>query len=404
MLNATALAAQRMEILDWRHKAVPSSGHGLNLAAWLARSPRLSQLETPLMTLDAQALDHNIAEMAHWCAKAGLVHAPHGKPTMAPQLWQRQLAAGAWGITIANAPQLRVARAFGVPTVMVANEMVTPTVVSWLADWVSQGARVVCFVDSVAAVAMMDDALRGTESPLEVCVELGGRGGRCGARDAETAQEVAAAVRATRGLRLVGVAGYEGSLAHDTTPESIATVDSFLIALAQLHSAMRYETDEPIVSAGGSEYFDQVADRLGPLARTGARVVLRAGSYITHDDGLYARTTPAARGLGGPQLRAALRCHATVLSVPEAGKAIVDAGRRDLPFDAGYPIPLDLPGVIVSELNDQHTHLSGEVSSLRVGDVVRLGISHPCTTFDKWSLIPVLDGQDVVVDAIRTYF
>lgn len=395
---------RRTELLDWRFKAIPAQAHGLTVAQWLRNRPHRTELPTPLLTLDAEALDHNLHAMAAWCRSAGVHLAPHGKPTMAPALWQRQLAAGAWGITVANPAQARVAHAWAVPVIMVANEIVAPTALRELAGWVADGTRVVCFADSTDAVSAMDTALRNAAAPIEVCVELGVPGGRCGARDTDTALRVAAAIATSPRLKLAGVAGYEGSVAHGVTDADLARIDAFLDRMAALAGRIEPEVNGPLVTAGGSQYFDQVADRLAPLGERGWDVVLRAGSYLTHDDGRYAAVTPAARGRSGPRLRSALRAWATVLSVPEPGRAVLDAGRRDLPFDQGLPIPLDLPGAEVVELNDQHAHLVGAVAGLRVGDVVRLGVSHPCTTMDKWSLIPLLDGEERVADLVRTYF
>lgn len=390
------------EQLDWRFKAAPVAAAGLRLRDWLSHQPHVSRLDTPLLTLDAEALGHNIDAMARWCSQAGLSHAPHGKTTMAPQLWDRQLRAGAWAITLANLPQLRVAHAFGVPRVILANELLAREPLRWSASWAATGTRILVFADSVAAVSFMDDALRHGDDRLEVVVELGGMGGRAGARDLDAAHKVAMAVRSARGLRLAGIGGYEGAIAHDDSVADLHRVDAFLRGLRDLHDSVTYQVDDPIVTVGGSQYYDQIAAELGDL--DGARVVLRAGSYISHDDGVYSRMVPAARGRNGPQLRAALRVHATVLSKPEPQLAILDVGRRDVSFDAGWPVPLELPGTEVTGLNDQHAYLRGDVGSLAVGDVVRLGISHPCTSFDKWNLIPVLSDEGYVVDAVRTYF
>lgn len=403
-MNREALSQLSLETLDWRFKAISPDAYGLSVAAWLQHGPRLRDLATPLVALDAQALADNISGMASYCESAGLKHAPHGKTTMAPQLWQRQLDAGAWAITVANWPQLRVAHQFSVPRVIVANELVTPTALRWLSQWVASGAKVVCFVDSIAAVAAMNRALTGGDAPIEVCVELGGPGGRAGARQVSTAEQVCSAVRDAQNLRLVGVSGYEGSVAHDDSPQDIDKVDEFLWRIRQLYEASSFETDEPIVSAGGSAYFDQVVDVLGPLAAAGVNVVLRSGSYVSHDDGMYESMTPAARGRSGPTFSSAIRAYGTVLAKPEPGLAILDVGRRDVSFDAGYPVPLDFPDIRVRALNDQHAHLYGDVSPIAVGDVMRLGISHPCTTFDKWNLIPVVDSEGVIIEAVRTFF
>lgn len=398
-MDDSRLQALRSEVLDWRHKAVPPAVQGRTLADWLASGPGLDELDTPVVTLSAEALDHNIAAMAAWCARLGLALAPHGKATMAPQLWRRQLASGAVGITLANLPQARVARAFGVERVLIANEITSAAGAAWLGEWAASGADVTVFADSPEAVAV----LAAGGGPLAVAVELGTAGGRCGARSREEARAVAAAVRAAPNLRLAGAAGYEGSVTAGTGPADLAAVDEYLTELAALFAELDFETDRPVLSAGGSAYYDRVAEVLAPLA-TEAEVVLRAGSYVTHDHGFYARLAPACRGAGGPELRAALRARSRVLSRPEPGLAVLDAGRRDVPFDQGLPVPLGLDGAECTQISDQHLFLSGDVAGLDVGEVVELGLSHPCTAFDKWNLIPVADEGGRIVDAVRTFF
>ncbi|CAM3422160.1 amino acid deaminase [Stackebrandtia soli] len=404
MLNDTAFQRLMTEPLDWRFRSVPPSAYGASLEEWLASDPTVEELPSPVMTLDATALTANIAGMASWCAAEGLTHAPHGKTTMAPQLWRRQLESGAAAITLATPAQLRIAAAFGVPRVFLANEIVRPDALTWLAGWVADGADVVCFADSVDAVSIMDSILRSSGATLDVCVELGGVGGRAGAREHETALGVAAAIDRASSLRLVGVGGYEGSLAHDVHDADLAIVDDFTRRLVRLHEALDYPVDRPIVTVGGSQYFDQIADAARPLIESGVEVVLRAGSYIAHDHGMYAGATPAARHRNGPALTPALTVRAGVLSLPEPGLALLDVGRRDVPFDAGFPIPLDLPHAAVVALNDQHAHVRGDLDGVNVGDIVRLGISHPCTAFDRWNLIPVVSDDGSIVDAVRTYF
>jgi D-serine deaminase-like pyridoxal phosphate-dependent protein len=416
-IDAHAVAALGDEPLDWRFKAIPDAAHGMTVAGYASSRPRLSEFGTPLLTLDAGALNHNITAMAGWAAAAGVHLAPHGKTTMAPALWQRQLDAGAWGITLANLPQLRVARAFGVERVMLANALLDPAGLAWVAAELSRdaGFAFVSWVDSLRSVELMDAALRaaGTERPVDVCVELGGPGGRTGVRDDDEALSIAEAVRRSPVLRLTGVAGYEGALAHDASPGGLAAVRGYLERMARMHTRLAYETADPVVSAGGSAYFDQVVETLGGLD---AQVVLRSGAYVIHDDGFYRGISPFARGAGTP-LRPAMHGWARVVSRPEPALALLDAGKRDLPYDEGLPEPQlirdkgPLTGARVTAVNDQHAFLEGgavEGGEIEVGDVVRLGLSHPCTALDKWTLIPVVDDaaaeHPVVVDLVRTYF
>ncbi|MEV4555478.1 amino acid deaminase [Kitasatospora sp. NPDC049285] len=420
-IDPAAVAALAEERLDWRFKALPADAWGRTVREYLATGPTLDAFGTPLLTLDAAALDHNLRTMAAWCDRAGVRLAPHGKTTMAPALWQAQLAAGAHAITLANLPQLHVARAFGVQRVLLANTLLDPAGLGWLAAELDRdpGFAFTSWVDSVDSVRQMDAALRATGAtrPVEVLVELGGPGGRTGARGVPAALEVAAAVLAAPTLRLAGVGGYEGALAHDATDTALATVRGYLADLAELHHrlAADYPTATPVVTAGGSAYFDTVAEELVPLAAQvpGTLVVVRAGAYLAHDDGFYRGISPLARTAATP-LRSALHGWARVVSHPEPQLALLDAGKRDLPFDEGLPEPQlvrgagALTGAAVTALNDQHAFLRDAGSRAPVGAVLRLGLSHPCTAFDKWSLIPVLDHADAehprVVDLVRTYF
>ncbi|MCP2340227.1 alanine racemase [Actinomadura rupiterrae] len=414
-IDAEAVAALRGERLDWRFQAVPAAAHGRTVGEFLASGPVLSDLGTPLLTLDAAALDHNLALMAGWTAKAGVGLAPHGKTTMAPRLWQRQLDAGAWGITLANLPQLRVGRAFGVRRLMLANSLIDPAGLAWLASELDRDPdfEFVSWADSVRTVSLMDAALReaGASRPVDVCVELGGPGGRTGARTLEEADAVAEAIRSAPTLRLAGVAGYEAAFVHDATDASLDIVDGYLHRVAELYARLAFEVDAPIVTVGGSAYFDQVVDVLGGLPS--ARVILRSGAYLIHDDGFYRGVSPLARA-EGEAFRSAMHGWGRVVSRPERGLALVDTGKRDLPFDEGLPVPQLVRGrgtepvehAYVSALADQHAFLRD--ADVEVGDIVRFGLSHPCTAMDKWQLIPVVssvgDDDPAVVDLVRTWF
>ena len=264
--------------------------------------------------------------------------------------------------------------------------------------------------------------------PVPVLVELGAPGGRTGARTIDEAVAVAERIAASDALRLAGVSGYEGALAHDASEHSLARVRTYLEAMAQLHRRLdsdgRYPGDaDRFVTAGGSAYFDVVADVLAPLVAGRTRVFVRAGAYVIHDDGFYTGITPFGRGesAGEPhRLRSAMHTWARVVSRPEPDLALLDAGKRDLPFDEGLPMPQlaadqlgsaprPLPGAEVTAVNDQHAFLRITPDcDLGIGDVVRLGLSHPCTAFDKWRLIPLIDDHaatdPTVVDLVPTYF
>ncbi|TCC10814.1 amino acid deaminase [Kribbella soli] len=430
--DADTVAALADQQVSWQDKALPPAFWGRTVAEVLADRPRLSQLPTPLMTLSAPGLRHNVDTLATWCTRHGVALAPHGKTTMAPALWAMQLDAGAWAITLANGFQLGVARAYGVQRVLIANAVISPLQLRWIADELAADPsfEVLVWADSVRTVEIMEaarSAYVGADArPLDVMVEVGGIGGRTGARDLETALAVGDAIANASTLRLIGVAGYEGAIGHGVDEANLEEVRAYLRELATVHHRLRPLYDEdvvPVVSAGGSQYFEQVAKVLASEAGEGARVVLRSGAYIAHDDGLYRRLSPLGEHprTDGEQLVPAMHGWMRITSQPEPGLAIFDGGRRDFPFDQDFPEPqlirprsdgspiLPATGMKVTNLNDQHGYLQfGDDQDVVIGDELRVGLSHPCTAFDKWGLIPVVDDPDavdpVIVDLVRTFF
>jgi D-serine deaminase-like pyridoxal phosphate-dependent protein len=372
----------------------------------------------PLLTLHEEALRNNAGAMAAYCAAAGVELAPHGKTAMSPELAALQLSHGAWGITVATIGQLRTYRAFGFPRLLLANELVDRAGIAWLAAELAAdpGFEAYCYVDSLDGVSILDRVLAAHPAgrPLPVLVEIGHAAGRTGCRTDEAALAVAKAAAATGTLIVAGAAGYEGGIRGATLAETLGLVGSFCRRLRVLADSMDGADREPIVTAGGSAYFDVVAAELA--AGDGVTAILRSGAYLTHDHGDYQAISPATRGVAGaPALRPAIELWAQVLSRPEPGLALLGAGRRDAGFDSGLPVPLravrrdggrlGVDGTAVTELNDQHAYLRlPESSALAPGDLVGLGISHPCTTLDKWRMIPVVNSDDRVVDVVHAFF
>ncbi|HEX6338892.1 MAG TPA: alanine racemase [Jiangellaceae bacterium] len=390
-----------MTEIDWRFKGFPPELDGTTVRDVASRNLTVTDFMPPIATIDSAALAANVRTMADYCGAHGVRLVPHAKTTMSPELADRQLAAGADGLTVATVSQARVFYTHGVRRLLLANQLVDPVGAAWVRDAMATDGQLWfgCFVDSLAGV----DRLKSAGRSIDVYVEIGTAGGRAGCRTLDEAVAVAHAVAAAPGMRLAGVAGWEGVLAGDRTPPSIGRVRRFLRRLDDAAAALAPYGDGTgfEVTVGGSAYFDLVVAELA----ADWPVVLRSGCTVLHDSGHYANLTPL------PQLRPALRVWGYVQSVPEPSLAIAGVGRRDAGFDAGLPVPevvwrdggpQPIRGLSVTALNDQHAFVSG--SGLKVGDLLGFGISHPCTTMDKWRLIPVLDESHRVVDCVSTYF
>ncbi|MFD6171393.1 amino acid deaminase [Streptomyces coeruleorubidus] len=419
---AESLARLADERVDHRFKGLPPDADGLTVGELAAQRRNLftGGFATPVLALSAERLEHNLRLMETYADRHGLAFAPHGKTSMAPQLFQQQIEHGAWGITLAVPHQVRVARAFGTRRVFLANELVDAAALRWVSAELDADPefRFVCYVDSVRGVELMDAALGETRRPLDVVVELAaGEGARTGVRTETECAAVADAVAGTRTLRLVGVAGYEGEVPK-ADPERVTAWLRRLVALAaDFDKAGRFkDVDEIVVSAGGSAWFDAVADVFAEIPGLSLPVLklLRSGAYVSHDDGHYRKLTPFNRVPEEGALEPAFRLWTQVVSRPCAEQAFVNAGKRDAAYDLDLPfaqvirrdgVERPATGVSVTALSDQHAWLSTTPEAdLEVGDWVGLGLSHPCTSFDKWPLIPVAEADGTVVDYVRTFF
>lgn len=418
-------------LLDHRCKSYPLTAppchpdniarHGWNLLA--------DDLAYPLAVVRGSALAHNIAWMQAYAARKGVALAPHGKTTMSPELFARQLAAGAWGLTFATVYQLAVGVEAGARRAIIANQVLCDADLDGLHALLQRypDLRVWFLVDSLAQLACIEDwaARRGCTRRLDTLLEIGIPGQRTGCRTLEGAMAVAQAMARSAAVRLCGIECYEGGVArcdseHDAR-EVTALVRRVTEATRQCDAQGLFADSEILLTAGGSAVFDLVV----PLLRTQGLSrpvlgVLRSGCYITHDHGNYQRFLAQVEQREGldASLRPALEVWTLVQSVPEPGLALLTGGRRDLSYDLDMPVPVrwaprgtrsavDAPASwAVKALNDQHAYLrfDADGAAPAVGDRIALGISHPCTTFDKWRWLAVVDDDWSVTGALSTRF
>lgn len=401
----------------------------LSVKEAVGRDLHVSELMLPTLALRDSALQHNARTMADWVSRQEAVLAPHGKTTMSPELIRLQLDHGAWAITAANVSQARLFAGWGVTRVLLANEVTDPAGLRWLASTLGEnGPEVIVLVDSTAGVDMLSVAVAPAASAsrrdLGVLLEVGVDGGRAGVRDAPSGLAVAQQVAAVPGLALRGVEAFEGVAGRDRSDVDLASVrallDRVLALAARLSTDGLIDSDEVIVTAGGSAYPDLVAESLSAWSGDlPIRRVIRSGGYLTYDHGMLAAVSPMRAPEGSYALRPALRLFAVVLSCPEPGQAIVGFGKRDAPYDAGLPVPLTrhvrmgdgfgppvpTTGISVEKMNDQHAFCRIEAGAEpAVGDLLEFGISHPCTAFDKWPMVPVLDDDDRLTGVVTTVF
>jgi D-serine dehydratase len=421
--------------IDHRTKGIPGgtapfSQDAIHEKGW---NVLRQDLPLPLAILHEPAIANNARWMREFCETAKVSLAPHGKTTMCPQLFRRQLDDGAWAITLSTAHQVQVARDFGVDRILLANQIVDPRFLDFVMSELDAHLSFdfLCLVDSVEGARIAGEHIKagGYRRRLGVLIEIGADNGRTGARSVEQALAIADAVVAYSGqLELRGIEGFEGIFGgppEGNIGKVTALMERITATVLAFDRKGLFTGDEVVLSAGGSAYYDIVLEHLLKLSLSvPTRIVMRSGCYITHDAIMY-REYFASLNARSERVRAvsgvlipALQVVTYVQSLPEPGLALLTGGKRDLSFDVHLPAPSRYyrpgehsapveigTGHEIYALADQHAFMRIPADSpLRIGDMVILDISHPCTTFDKWDVIYGVDADFNVTMAYKTYF
>jgi len=424
-----------MKVTNYQSATIDPFGKGLGMvpgvSVHLVDAARLDwslldeDVSLPAAVLYADRIEHNLKWMQAFVAEYGVKLAPHGKTTMAPQLFRRQLDAGAWGITLATAHQVRAAYRGGVQRVLMANQLVGKRNMGMIAELLTDpNFEFHCLVDSADNVDQLGAFFSDVNKQVNVLLELGVAGGRTGIRDDAQRDAVLAAVaRWPDAVKLTGVELYEGVLQDESK------VRAFLQNAVDVTRALvadgKIERKPAILSGAGSAWYDVVADEFAKANSDAIEVILRPGCYLTHDVGVYKKAqneifarNPIAKKMG-EGLKPALQLWAYVQSIPEPDRVIIGLGKRDAAFDAGMPEPArhfrpgtqwprDIKtdeGWEIFGMMDQHAYLRIKPGDdIKVGDMIAFDISHPCLTFDKWRQILVVDTKYRVKEVIETSF
>ena len=409
-------------ILDDRIRGIPPAISALDRldVARMGWHPAEGLMPLPVLTMDEAAYTFNRDAMMNYVRHAGVDIAPHAKTPMSPDLARDLVDKGAWASTVADLRQATVMARAGLRRLILANETGGHAGAGRLQGFAAAypNTELYIFVDSVAGVDALAEAWRAAPAlpPLAVLLDIGS--GRSGTRTIQQAEGLADAVQACGGrLYLAGIGAYEGNTIQPDASVTECTLDELITRIAGIFTRLRLRLGskpELILTVGGSLLFERIVDRLVPVVRADgqARLVLRSGAIFFYDHGICQRFLHG----GGTAFVPALRLWAEVLSRPEPWLVICGLGMRDASFDQGFPVVLQLhrggrplPGTVpmpaVTKLNDQHCFLEvSKISDIAVGDIVEFGVTHACTTIDRYKVIYGLDNKGRVRHAFPTFF
>ncbi len=417
-------------ILDSRIKGIPGSVEPFTLKEIKNKKWNIlkEDMSMPIMVLKNDELNHNLQTFAEYLKKHHLSISPHGKTTMSPQLFSKQLDAGAWGITAGAINQIQVMYRYGVKKILLANQLLGRSHLKTIAHFINNDKdfSFYCFVDSIEQFENIKNNLENITliNPINLLPEIGALNGRTGIRSKDNFLELVKEISndKSNNFNFAGISSYEGIAA--VAMKGSQAVHDFCSFMEDIISDISPDQfshlKELIITAGGSTHFDIIGERFSKLDLSiPVRVLLRSGCYITHDHGSYFEALKLAEEDKNRQwdrfLQPALEIWSYVQSIPEKNLAFLTMGKRDVPYDSGLPKPLKRfrPGKGYLELgtaeifstNDQHSFVKlSDNHEWKVGDMICSGISHPCTAFDKWKFIPVVNDNYDVVDGILTFF
>lgn len=341
---------------------------------------RTEELDTPALLLDLDALERNISKMSRFFRNASADLRPHVKTHKCPEIAQRQIDAGAKGITCAKLGEAEVMAQFGVDDILIANQVVGGQKTRRLLR-LAESTELMVALDSVQNAQGLSNAAVEHGQILDVVVELNIGLNRCGVRPGADSVALAKKVAKMKGLHFRGLMGYEGHVIFiPDHNERKQKCEEALAELTKTKSMLEKEAFEvEVVSAGGTGTYDITALYPGVTE-------VQAGSYVTMDT--------KYRDLR-VNFECALTLLSTVISRPTETRAIIDAGAKAVTSEYGMPEPKGLVGAQLTALHEEHgiLRLERDAQTMHVGDKIEFIVSHGCTTVNLHDQLHTVRGD-----------
>jgi D-serine deaminase-like pyridoxal phosphate-dependent protein len=347
-------------------------------------------LDTPLIAVDLDLLQRNIAEMAALAVSHGVALRPHAKTHKSPHIARLQLEAGAVGLTCAKLGEAEVlVDQGGVSDILIAYPIVGDIKIQRLLRLLDR-ARIIVAVDTHQAAAALSQAISANHRVLEIYLEVNTGQDRAGAHAGQEAVDLAMAVSRMPGLRLAGVMTHEGHAGFSSPDDIAAVAQDAGHALVDTAERIRLQGIEVAQVSVGSTPASWFTPRVPGITE------MRPGTYVFHDNNAF------RHGRIGPD-RCAARVVATIVSRPAPDRAVIDAGSKALALDPspshpGHGYIVGNPGATIARLSEEHgvVTLPSAECGFDVGDRVEIIPNHICPAVNLTDeLVIVRNGQVV---------
>jgi len=341
-----------------------------------------SEIQTPCLILDLDALEHNIKKMGDYAKAHGMRHRVHGKMHKSVDVARLQEdLGGAIGVCCQKPSEAEVFARAGIKDVLVSNQVCDPLKIDRLAQLPKYGGRIIVCVDDVANVSDLSMACQKHGTELHCFVEIDCGAGRCGVNSTEDVVTIAQAIDSAPNLTFTGIQAYQGAMQHmESYNERQAKLDAAIAMVQDAVDGLTAVGLKPeLVSGGGtgSYYFESNSDVYNEL---------QCGSYAFMDADYGRILDKDGKRIDQGEWQNALFILTSVMSHTKADKAICDAGLKAQSVDSGLPFIFGRDDVEYVKCSDEHGVISDPQGVLKINEKLKLVPGHcdPTCNVHDW--------------------
>jgi 3-hydroxy-D-aspartate aldolase len=347
---------------------------------------------TPVLVIELDALERNIATMAAFAKERGLALRPHAKTHKSVDIAKKQVAAGAVGVCCAKLGEAEAMADGGIEAILITSPVVSAPAIERLMKLNARIPDLRVAVDNPANVTALNAAASAAGKTLRVLIDIDPGIRRTGVPSPEAAVDVGNAIKAASSLRYLGVQYYCGREQHvESYAERRAAVEDRTAYLRTVIEALTGIGMTPGVVTGGGTGTHRIDAELGVFNE------LQVGSYVFMDR-QYNECDLTGASASAPPYETSLQIDARVVSANTAGLATIDAGFKAMATDGGPPTVLSgaPAGAPYHFMGDEHGLIvAGEVK-LSIGDIVTLAAPHCDPTVNLYDFFHVVRGDTLV--------
>jgi 3-hydroxy-D-aspartate aldolase len=349
-------------------------------------------LNTPVLVIDVDALERNIAAMAAFASQHRVALRPHSKTHKCAEIARRQIAGGAIGICCAKLGEAEALAEAGIPGLHITSPVVAVPGIDRLIELARRAPDTTVVVDHPDNAAALNAAAAEAGLVLGVLIDIDPGMHRTGAASPEAVLDLARRIQDLRALRYGGVQFYCGRHQHiESYAERRTQIEERTAYLSSIIELLAANGLKPAIVTGSGTGTHKIDAELGVFTE------LQVGSYVFMD---RQYNDCDIRGEGNPTFETALQIDARVVSANTSGMCTIDAGLKSMSTEAGPPpILAGAPsGSTVRFMGDEHAAITAPDGSAApaLGNAVTLVPPHCDPTVNLYDAFHVVRTNTLI--------